>query len=426
MIKKILLIIISFSILLAISFIAINKFHAVREFKRTASKITVNISKTFKIKEIKSHYSKLVKTDKITKLYKKIDGKFKECGYLGPNVELELDKINIDETTQLFKVKSLDEEYYVNYKYLSKIDKLSEYDDRYKNYIPFDENIITDNDTSFYDSDNKLVYSFNKSFNLPILVKDDKFYHVIYNNRLLKIKKTDVVNTVYNYNSSVEKETAIPTILYHFIYDENKEKCDEIICHKMSEVQKNIDMLKRNNYFSVTMDEFEKFIDGNINLPKNSILITIDDGGFAYNAKKIFTENKINATLFVVSSWFNPHEFESEYLEVHSHSDNLHITGVCPMGEQGGPIQCLDRSTLLADLKTSREKTNNTIAFSYPFYDYNEYSISVLKEAGFRLGFGGLYAGGYYQTHVGYDKFRIPRITILSSTTTKDLEDAIR
>ena len=53
MIKKILLIIISFSILLAISFIAINKFHAVREFKRTASKITVNISKTFKIKEIK-------------------------------------------------------------------------------------------------------------------------------------------------------------------------------------------------------------------------------------------------------------------------------------------------------------------------------------------------------------------------------------
>ena len=57
MIKKILLIIISFSILLAISFIAINKFHAVREFRRTASKITVNISKTFKIKEIKSHYS---------------------------------------------------------------------------------------------------------------------------------------------------------------------------------------------------------------------------------------------------------------------------------------------------------------------------------------------------------------------------------
>ena len=178
--------------------------------------------------------------------------------------------------------------------------------------------------------------------------------------------------------------------------------------------------------FEGATDEFEKFIDGNINLPKNSILITIDDGGFAYNAKKIFTENKINATLFVVSSWFNPHDFESEYLEVHSHSDNLHITGVCPMGGQGGPIQCLDRSTLLADLKTSREKTNNTIAFSYPFYDYNEYSISVLKEAGFRLGFGGLYAGGYYQTHVGYDKFRIPRITILSSTTTKELEDAIR
>ena len=78
------------------------------------------------------------------------------------------------------------------------------------------------------------------------------------------------------------------------------------------------------------MEEFELFIDKKLNVQKNSILITLDDGGFAYNAKNLFTEYEMNISMFIVSSWFDPKSFETEYVEVHSHSDNLHETGICP------------------------------------------------------------------------------------------------
>ena len=147
-------------------------------------------------------------------------------------------------------------------------------------------------------------------------------------------------------------------------------------------------------------------------------MITIDDGGFGWNASQIFDKNEMNATLFMVGSWFDPKEFESKYLEIHSHGFDLHNPYVCPgMGNQGGGILCLPRETLLEDLRKSREETNMTRAFAYPFYDYNNYSIEVLKEAGFTMGFAGYHEAGRPNMIVGGDKFRIPRFTFSNVTT---------
>ena len=55
--------------------------------------------------------------------------------------------------------------------------------------------------------------------------------------------------------------------------------------------------------------------------------------------------------------------------------------------------------------------------FCYPFYEYNDYSIEVLKEAGFTMAFAGEYAGHRYKAEVGMDKFRIPRWVIVDWTT---------
>ena len=151
-------------------------------------------------------------------------------------------------------------------------------------------------------------------------------------------------------------------------------------------------------------------------------MITVDDGAKAENAAKIFTDNKINATVFVISSWFDPKVFETDYFEIHSHGHNLHNANACPgYGNQGGAIQCLAKSTLLNDLKTSRERTNMTTVFAYPFYEFNQYSIEVLKEAGFTMAFGGTYAGGRYNMTIGANKFKIPRITMLSTSSVNDL-----
>ena len=127
---------------------------------------------------------------------------------------------------------------------------------------------------------------------------------------------------------------------------------------------------------------------------------------------------KIYATIFLVTSWaYEPEFYKTEYIELHSHSHNMHNTGTCKTG-QGGGIQCLSEEEIQNDLKISREKLNNTTYFCYPFYEYNEYSIRMLKEAGFTMAFAGVMSSDGY-SYVGIDKMLIPRLTLNAYTTYK-------
>lgn len=148
-----------------------------------------NLKKESLIKEINNHYNKFVKTNKETKLYNENN---EEVGTVGKDVELSLNKENISEDTKYFKVITFDDSYYIKYQDVDKIDKLSEVSDRYKNYIVFNKNIVTNDKTLFYDDNDNLIYSFNKSYNLPIIIKDTDKYGVEFNNRLLYVKKNDV------------------------------------------------------------------------------------------------------------------------------------------------------------------------------------------------------------------------------------------
>ena len=373
------------------------------------------------IEDVQLHYNKFVKTKNETNLYLLENDKYVEVGKVGKNVELTLDEVNITSDTNYFMISNLDDKYYINYIDVEPIENLSEKNDRYKNYILFNENVITKEITKFYTEEN-LVYQINQSYNLPIIMKDDNKIYVEYQNTLLYVLYEEIDSIVSNQNTDKEAATKIGTIVYHFIYDDTKgETCDQVICHKMSQVQSHIDYLKSENYFTPTMKEFEMYIDGKIRLPKNSVVITIDDGWFGGNARDIFTQNEMNATIFVITSGYDPSGFVTDYVEVHSHSDNLHNPGVCS-GGQGGAIKCADREFLLNDLKTSREKLYNSTVFCYPFYEYNSYSIEVLKEAGFTMAFAGYGAGGYYKMPVGGDKFRIPRYTLMYDSTVQELK----
>ena len=99
--------------------------------------------------------------------------------------------------------------------------------------------------------------------------------------------------------------------------------------------------------------------------------------------------------------------FQSDYMELASHTHNLHTPGVCS-GGQGSPLKCLDKTKLVADLKTSREVLFGTEAFCFPFYEYNDYGISALQEAGFKMAF----IGGYRKATRGVNLYKIPRIPL--------------
>ena len=376
--------------------------------------VSLNVSKTRKslIKDenvlikIKSNYGSAVKTTKDTKLYINDNGKYKDVGSINKDNILELESIdNINLNNKYFKL--LDNDYYVSYKDV--IPTTDTINKRYLNYIEFPIEVTTKESVVYYDDSFNELFSLNIPITSKVIVNLDDYYGISLLSRLVYVKKEDVSNTV-EVDSSEEIAESIPAILYHFIYLDGDNSCNDIICHSEEQIDSHFKFLSNNDVFTLNTSEVLSFIKGEINLPKKSILITIDDGARAENFIPFLEKYQLNATLFLVSSWYPVNKFESSYLEIASHTHNMHTTGVCPTG-QGGGINCLPESEILNDLKLSRETLNNTKAFCFPFYEYSDYSINLVKEAGFEMAF----IGGSTKIKKGIDPYKIPRYPILSS-----------
>ena len=374
------------------------------------------------IENIKSKYAKNVKVNKKTNLY---DKNGKVMGTINKDVELVLDDVEVSKDTKYFKIITI-EDSYIKYNDVDKIDSIK-LSSRYKNYIPFNKNIVTKDKTTFYDENDKFLYTINKSYDVPIIINDTTSYGVEFNNQLLYIHKDDVVKEYDNKNTELHNSSGVAVLNYHAFYDENdseaRKNCTTEICHSKKQFKTHLEYFKKNKIFTVTMDELEKYMDGKLQLPK-SLLITIDDGPKTEVAVDLLTEYKMNATIFLVTSWFDEEKYyKTDYIELHSHSHNMHDGGECP-GGQGGAIKCWPEDKILADLKQSREDLNGSIAFCYPFYEHNNYSEQMLKKAGFRMAFIGEvpFKGGYKLATVGGDKFKIPRFVIVTYTTLNDFD----
>lgn len=366
------------------------------------------------VANIKKHYGDNVITLKNTKIYKKENNKYIENGSISKNVTITLKELNEDKFDEYFYIPSLD-----SYIYFDDV-KITENkieNDRYKNYIYFNKNIKTKNKTNFYDINNNLLYTLNKSFDFKVLVMDDDKYGIVFNDELLFIKKEDV-EQLYDSNNNESNREKIKTLYYHFIYNPETSKCDQIICHTLSQFESHLKYLSENNYFTLTMDELEMYLDGKINIPQKSIVLTIDDATiFDLESIKLLEKYKINATMFVITDWVNIEPLKSPYLDLESHSNNMHKQYECEgMGSQGGGILCLSKEEILSDLKLSQEKLGGSKYFSYPFFDYNDRAIELLKDAGFSMAFiGPVQNGDSYKGKT--DKFKIPRLGIFSYTT---------
>lgn len=356
------------------------------------------------LKEIKSHYGDVVEVNKETILYEEKDGKYESVGTIGKGEVVSLEECEIDTKTKYFKIKELG--YYVRYQDLKVGGEIKSRSDRYKNYLLFNENIVSKENVRLY-RDGNVVYTINNSIDVPIVMKDDNGYYIEYFNELLFVNKEDVLKTYEVSNTTLEEANGIPVTVYHFIYLAGDNSCNEQICHSDSQIREHFNYLKTNNFFTMNTTELRLYLEGKLRAPKKSILVTIDDGARAHNFIPLLEEYKVNATLFLISGWYPAENFKSDYMELASHTHNLHTPGVCA-GGQGSPLKCLDKTKLVTDLKISRQLLNNTEAFCFPFYEYNDYGISALQEAGFKMAF----IGGYRKATRGVNLYKIPRIPL--------------
>lgn len=370
------------------------------------------------LEDIDSHYNKFVKTSKETILYKYESGKYIEFGKINKDINLIIEENSKEnKKSGYFYITDLD--LYINYKDVTPID-IFENSDRYKNYIVFNENIITNKTTIFYDENNNYIFEINKSFDLPIIIKDDDKYGVEFYNQLMYVNSKDVDKTCDNENTNEHVKEKIRVLTYHFLYDQDTETCDQIICQSFKQLEEEFNYLRENDYFTLKLNELELYMDGKIQIPEKSIVITIDDGTiFNNDAIKILEKYKVNATIFVITSINENFDYlRSDYLDVESHTHNMHNQYECPgYGTQGAGILCLDEDYILNDLKKSQEILGGSLYIAYPLFDYNDRAIELLKKAGFHMAFVGEENTGGYSYPEVTNKYTIRRKTIFSSTT---------
>ena len=245
-------------------------------------------------------------------------------------------------------------------------------------------------------------------------------YEIVYS---VKDKDGNEVSTSRKVNifEVSEKNTdGVPVLMYHYFYDdENGEEGEDANYLAKSLFEEELKYLSDNNYYIPNFKELEKYIDGELDLPKNSVILTLDDGHVSnYSiAYPLAVKYKIPLVMFVVTSWTEVKtgmQLEMKntgYIRFHSHTHEMHEGGC---GEQhGARILCIDHEAGVEDLKTSIEAVGNNDALAYPCGDTNDRAVEIVKESGMRLAF----TTEYGKVYVGSDKFRLPRVRINDGTS---------
>ena len=222
---------------------------------------------------------------------------------------------------------------------------------------------------------------------------------------------------VKNKGSNNQKVTVLN---YHFFYkdqQDNKEKCgSQAICMQIDKFKDHLKYLNDNGFTTLTIKEFVSWMYGEIEIPEKSVLITIDDGGWGTAKDKgnylipALEEYKAHATLFLIAGWWEKKEYESPYLDIESHTWNLHHPGNC---QYRSKVNCVPYDELLNDLKRAAYVLGSKEAFCFPFFEYTENSIKAVKEAGYKTAFVGLSR----KASRNDDKYKIPRYELYDSIT---------
>lgn len=234
-----------------------------------------------------------------------------------------------------------------------------------------------------------------------------------------------VKQTVKYTNLYINRAETIPVLMYHHILPQEDmtrygwDNNSAVI--SLENFTDQMKYLHDNNFHTATLSELEKFIKGEIILPKNTVVITFDDGYLSnfVNAYPVMKQYGHRGIIFLIGKLCNvpqaPYtpqdtckisiENLDNYLDVFeygSHTYDLH-----DMENGKTRIEYYTQEQIKEDLLRNMALfPNNTIA--YPHGRYNQNILNVLRELDFKLGF--TIKKGY--TSINTPIYEIPRINI--------------
>ena len=277
------------------------------------------------------------------------------------------------------------------------------------------EEIIKDNVIYFRNASNLVKFTFIKeNTNLDEIIENKRDFDYILNRYTTKDDINKILNNKNINTYTGEKATQIAVLNYHFFYDKKTETCYEDICIDTTKFEEQLKYLKDNNYKTLTIEEYRSWLYKEIDLPKKSVLITIDDGAMGtskINGNKLIPlleKYEVNATLFLITGWWQKENYDSFYLDIQSHTHLMHDENICKNKTRGAELLCSSKEDIKKDLEKSLNRVDNNISFCFPFYLYDSKSIEVLKELDFKLAF----IGGNRKSNQKIDKYKLPRYII--------------
>ncbi len=126
-----------------------------------------------------------------------------------------------------------------------------------------------------------------------------------------EITKDITINDAEN-----RKASAVPVLVYHGVTREAAQIDDPTEEISLDNFTQQMISLKKEGYKTVTLNEFEDFIDGKVSLSEKSFLLTFDDGikTSYYNADPILEALGFNAVMYVITSHSTSGEKSPYYL----------------------------------------------------------------------------------------------------------------
>ena len=336
---------------------------------------------------------------------------------------------NNKKVTDYETINNVDTKKVGNYEVIYKVQKVEKKRtisvvDKEKPILNFKENIkrfhIKNNDLKLEDlitvSDN---YDKEIENNVKIETDFDSNKSGLYKVKYTVSDSSDNTSEIETTINVQEKDTnGIPVLMYHWFYDDTKgEKPGSSNSHNYlskTEFEKQIKYLKDNNFYFPTWDELNDYIDGKIDLPKKSVILTDDDCVVSLFtvALPVLQKYEVPMTSYCITSkatWQN--YIDEELLDFQSHTDLLHKRSC--KGSWDGAVMCSSYDVIYKDIKTSVEKMKNNDSFAYPFGHYNNNTINALKENGIKLAFT-INEGNVKR---GANKYKLPRVRISHGTS---------
>jgi peptidoglycan/xylan/chitin deacetylase (PgdA/CDA1 family) len=266
---------------------------------------------------------------------------------------------------------------------------------------------------------------------LDLLVyKSTTFVHIRSLAEILgeKVRWDNRLQTVFVASPIDEAATAVPVLMYHYLVPKelDREPGNNAVL-SVEDFKGQMRYLHEQGYYTATLEELEKFLKGDLMLPKKTVVLTFDDGYqnvyiYAYPELKKYGFHAAN---FVVGknttetdqpfdpakkshlSW-NEIKTSKDVFEYHSHTYDLHYKVTLKNGQIRGAA--LDPNLLAADIKLMKQHID-TPYISYPYGDFNQQVVATLKKAGYRMAF--TVRQGF--VHPGDDPMTLKRLTVKPS-----------